>query len=104
MMEAQTGAATDESFRLLTMRPAPAGDHRGAQAFSLRSRSAGVGEDWLYSGPKGGVLGVQLGQAASEAQSERTRAKPMFTPDGKGAIIVQTSRPARSSNMRKDNT
>lgn len=78
---------TDESFRLLNNATwHPSGDFIAARKHFTTSRSAGVGEIWLYS-TKGGS-GVQLVKRPSEAH-QKELGEPMFTPDGKGVYYSQ---------------
>lgn len=78
---------TDESFRLLNNATwHPSGDFIAARKHFTTSRSAGVGEIWLYS-TKGGA-GVQLVKRPSEAH-QKELGEPMFTPDGKGVYYSQ---------------
>lgn len=78
---------TKESFRLLN-NPTwhPSGDFIAARKHFTTSRSAGVGEIWLYS-TKGGS-GVQLVKRPSEAH-QKELGEPMFTPDGDGLYYSQ---------------
>lgn len=78
---------TDESFRLLN-NPTwhPSGDFIAARKHYTTSRSAGVGEIWLYS-TEGGS-GVQLVKRPSEAH-QKELGEPMFTPDGDGLYYSQ---------------
>lgn len=78
---------TNESFRLLN-NPTwhPSGDFIAARKHFTTSRSAGVGEIWLYS-TEGGS-GVQLVKRPSEAH-QKELGEPMFTPDGKGVYYSQ---------------
>jgi len=78
---------SDESFRLLN-NPTwhPSGDFIAARKHFTTSRSAGVGEIWLYS-TEGGS-GVQLVKRPSEAH-QKELGEPMFTPDGKGVYYSQ---------------
>jgi imidazolonepropionase-like amidohydrolase/Tol biopolymer transport system component len=82
---------TDESFRLLN-NPTwhPSGDFIAARKHYTTSRSAGVGEIWLYS-TEGGS-GVQLVERPSEAH-QKELGEPMFTPDGKGLYYSQNITP-----------
>lgn len=78
---------TDESFRLLNNATwHPSGDFIAARKHFTTSRSAGVGEIWLYS-TKGGS-GVQLVERPSEAH-QKELGEPMFSPDGKGLYYSQ---------------
>lgn len=78
---------TDEKFRLLN-NPTwhPTGDFIAARKHFTTSRSAGVGEIWLYS-TQGGS-GVQLVKRPSEAH-QKELGEPMFTPDGDGLYYSQ---------------
>lgn len=82
---------TDESFRLLN-NPTwhPSGNFIAARKHFTTSRSAGVGEIWLYS-TEGGS-GVQLVKRPSEAH-QKELGEPMFTPDGKGLYYSQNVTP-----------
>ena len=82
---------TKESFRLLNNATwHPSGDFIAARKHFTTSRSAGVGEIWLYS-TKGGS-GVQLVKRPSEAH-QKELGEPMFTPDGKGVYYSQNVTP-----------
>ena len=82
---------TKESFRLLNNATwHPSGDFIAARKHFTTSRSAGVGEIWLYS-TRGGY-GVQLVKRPSEAH-QKELGEPMFTPDGKGVYYSQNVTP-----------
>ena len=82
---------TKESFRLLNNATwHPSGDFIAARKHFTTSRSAGVGEIWLYS-TRGGS-GVQLVKRPSEAH-QKELGEPMFTPDGKGVYYSQNVTP-----------
>ncbi len=75
---------TNESFRLLN-NPTwhPSGDFIAARKHYTTSRSAGVGEIWMYAANGKGQGGVQLVERPSKAH-QKELGEPMFTPDGDG--------------------
>ena len=78
---------TDESFRLLNNATwHPSGEYIAARKHFTTSRSAGVGEIWMYH--LGGGGGVQLVERPNEA-FQKELGEPAFSPDGRYVYFTQ---------------